>query len=238
MRAQLYLDNRIRKMLKEPFETFAKTYIERVIPIFSSLEEESQTIADEKYNDLGRHFNPESDDPADYAEIAWEAGLEHYESMSLMQYNMRLMWFSTLYQFWEQQVRKFVFEEVTRTHKFIDKKVNEVAFAGFCTRGIGDIKEEFNEFGQDLKKLNSWSKIEELRLLANVIKHGDGWSATKLKQLRPDFFDSTIISTDLLDLYKTTLGERVLNIHDSEYKIYCNAIIQFWDELPDVLYSK
>jgi len=44
MRAQLYLDNRIRKMLKEPFETFAKTYHERVIPIFSSLEEESQVL--------------------------------------------------------------------------------------------------------------------------------------------------------------------------------------------------
>ena len=238
MRAQLYLDNRIRKMLKEPFETFAKTYHERIMPIFSSLEEESQAIADEKYEDLGRYFNPESDDPADYAEMAWEAGLEYYESMSLMQYNMRLMWISTLYQFWEQQVRKFVYEEVTRTHKFIDKKGNEVAFAGFCTRGIDDIKEEFNEFGQDLEKLNSWSKIEELRLLANVIKHGDGWSATKLKQLRPDFFDSGGISTDLLDLYKTTLGERVLNIDDSEYETYCDAITQFWDELPDVLYSK
>jgi len=238
MRAQLYLDNRIRKMLKEPFETFAKTYHERVIPIFSSLEEESQAIADEKYEDLGRYFNPENDDPADYAEMAWEAGLEHYESMSLMQYNMRLMWISTLYQFWEQQVRKFVFEEVTRTHKFIDKKGNDVDFAGFCTRGIDDIKEEFNEFGIDLEKLNSWSRIEELRLLANVIKHGEGWSATKLKELRPDYFDAGIISTDLLDLYKTTLGERVLNIDDSEYEIYCDAIIQFWDELPEVMYSR
>jgi hypothetical protein len=225
-------------MLKEPFETFAKTYHERVIPIFSSLEEESQAIADEKYEDLGRYFNPENDDPADYAEMAWEAGLEHYESMSLMQYNMRLMWISTLYQFWEQQVRKFVFEEVTRTHKFIDKKGNDVDFAGFCTHGIDDIKEEFNEFGIDLEKLNSWSRIEELRLLANVIKHGEGWSATKLKELRPDYFDAGIISTDLLDLYKTTLGERVLNIDDSEYEIYCDAIIQFWDELPEVMYSR
>ncbi|NLY82456.1 MAG: hypothetical protein GX078_06730 [Clostridiales bacterium] len=75
-----------------------------------------------------------------------------------MQYNMRLMWISTLYQFWEQQVRKFIFEEVTRTHKFIDKKGKEVDFAAFCTRGIDDIKDEFYEFGQDLEKLNSWSK--------------------------------------------------------------------------------
>lgn len=71
-----------------------------------------------------------------------------------------------------------------------------------------------------------------------MIKLGDGWSATKLKQLRPDFFDSGIKSTDLLDLYKTTLGERVLNIDDCEYKIYCDAIIQFWDDLPDVMYLK
>lgn len=56
MREQLYLDDRIRKMLKEPFETFDKTYAERVIAIFSSLEEESQTIADEKYHDLGRYL--------------------------------------------------------------------------------------------------------------------------------------------------------------------------------------
>ena len=48
MRAQLYLDNRLRKILKEQFETFAKTYHERVIPIFSSVEAESQANADEK----------------------------------------------------------------------------------------------------------------------------------------------------------------------------------------------
>ena len=153
-----------------------------------------------------------------------------------IQYNMRLM-ISTLYQFWNSKLENLSWRS-DETHKFIDKKGNDVGFAGFCTRGIDDIKEEFNEFGQDLEKLSSWSKIEELRLLANVIKHGDGWSATKLKQLRPDFFDSGGISTDLLDLYKTTLGERVLNIDDSEYETYCDAITQFWDELPDVLYSK
>jgi len=238
MKARLYFDNYIRKELKEPFEIFLKTYDEKVVPIFSTLDIESETIADQKYNDLGRYFDPERDDPEDYAEMAWEAGLEHYESMSLMQYNMRLMWISTLYQFWEQQVRKFLFEEVTRTHQFLDKNGNTILFSSFCAKGIDEIKEVFNEFGQDIMKLNSWLKIEELRLLANVIKHGDGWSASRLKLLRPDFFESEFASTDLLDLYKTTLGERVLNIEDSEYKIYCDAIILFWYELPDVMYSK
>lgn len=79
-------------MLKEPFEIFAKTYAEKVIPIFSLLEEESNNIADDEYPDFGRCFNSGSDDPEYYAEMAWEAELEHYENMSLMQYNMRLMW--------------------------------------------------------------------------------------------------------------------------------------------------
>ena len=238
MRAQLYLDNQARKMLKEPFETFAKTYDERIIPIFSSLGEETHTIAETKHKALAENFNPELEDPGEYAVMAWEAGLEHYESMSLMQYNMRLMWISTLYQFWEQQVRKFVFEEGTRTHKFIDKKGNVIDFESFCARGIDDIKDAFNKFGQDLEKLKSWPKIEELRLLANVIKHGEGRSSKNLKRLRPDYFDAGIISADLLGLYKTTLGERVLNIEDSEYKIYCDAILEFWDELPDMLTFK
>lgn len=70
IKAQLYLDDQVRKILKEPFETFAKTYDERVIPIFSSLEEETHTIAVTKHKALAEHFNPELDDPGDYAEMA------------------------------------------------------------------------------------------------------------------------------------------------------------------------
>ena len=165
--------------------------------MFENIEEESEAIAEERYQELGRYFNPDYHDPSDFAEDAWEAGLEHYEGMALMKYNTRLMWISTLYQFWEQQVRRFIYEEVTRTHRFIDKKGNGVLFKDFCTRGINDIKEEFSGFNQDLEKLRSWTKINELRLLANVIKHGDGWSATQLKGLRPDFFKDNLLNVNV-----------------------------------------
>lgn len=154
-----------------------------------------------------------------------------------MKYNTKLMWISTLYQFWEQQVRKFIYEEVSMTHKFIDKKGKEVLFKDFCTKGIDDIEEEFLEFGQDLEKFPCWIKIYELRLLTNVIKHGDGWSATRLKELRPDFFKADFSEYDLLDLYKTTLNEKVLNIDDDEFQKYCEAIVEFWEALPERMYS-
>lgn len=237
MKAQLYLYDSLRKKFKKPIESFKYTYSNKIDPVFENIEEESKAIAEEKYQELGRYFNPDYHDPGDFAEDAWEAGIEHYESMALMKYNTKLMWISTLYQFWEQQVRKFIYEEVTRTHQFIDKKGNQIPFKAFGTRGIDDIKEEFLEFGQDLEKLSCWAKINELRLLTNVIKHGDGWSATQLKESRPDFFKVDFSDYDLLDMYKTTLNERVLNIDDEEFQKYCEAIVEFWDVLPERMYS-
>ena len=70
--------------------------------------------------------------------------------------------------------KDFLFEEISRTHKMYDKKNNEITFKNFCTRGIDEIKEEFLEFNYNLETLTIWSDIDELRLLANVIKHGDG----------------------------------------------------------------
>lgn len=192
----------------------------KINPVFENIEAESEAIAKERYDELGKCFNPDYHDASDFADDAWEAGLEHYEGMALMRYNTKLMWISTLYQFWEQQVRKFIYEEVTRTHQFIDKKGNEVSFKDFCSRGIDDIKEEFLEFDQDIEKLSCWSKINELRLLANVIKHGNGGSATRLKQLRSDFFRGDYLNSDLLDYYKTTLNEAALNINDDEFQKY------------------
>lgn len=188
MKAQLYLHDSLRRNFQKPIELYKETYSSKINPIFENMEEEANTIAEERYQELGSSFNPDYHDPVDFAEAAWEAGLEHYEGMSLMKYNTKLMWISTLYQFWEQQVRKFIYEEVTMTHQFIDKKGNEIKFKDFCINGINDIKEEFLGFNQDLEKLSCWDKINELRLLTNVIKYVDGRSATQLKGLRPDFF--------------------------------------------------
>lgn len=238
MKAQLYLHDSLRRNFQKPIELYKETYSNKINPIFENMEEEANTIAEERYQELGSSFNPDYHDPADFAEAAWEAGLEHYEGMSLMKYNTKLMWISTLYQFWEQQVRKFIYEEVTMTHQFIDNKGNEIKFKDFCTNGINDIKEEFSEFNQDLEKLSCWDKISELRLLTNVIKHGDGWSATQLKGLRPDFFKADFSDYDLLEMYKTTLNENVLNIEDYEFQKYCDAIVEFWNVLPERMYSK
>ena len=75
-------------------------------------------------------------------------------------------------------------------------------------------------------------------MLANVIKHGDGGSATELEMKRPDFFKSEISEINLLELHRTVLNEQVLNIKDLDFIKYKEALQNFWGELPERLYCE
>lgn len=56
----------------------------------------------------------------------------------------------------------------------------------------------YDNFDLDLSSLFIWPKIEQLRLLSNTVKHGEGVSATKLRSVRPDLF----INPNLCELWR------------------------------------
>ncbi|MCM3079597.1 hypothetical protein [Brevibacillus invocatus] len=227
----LYIDNRIRDNLVKPYELFKKTYMEKIVPVFSNIEEEAKEIAEKSWEELGRYFNPDYDDPADFAEHAQNEGLEYFEGMSLMEYNTRLMWVSTLYQFWEQQVRKFLFDEVGRWLRWTGNK--PIKMKDFCKNGVVDIKSVFNHLNFNIENMTMWGEINKLRLLTNTIKHADGGAATSLRAICPQYFYSEYSTVDLLELYNTTLNERVLNVSDQDFIDFCDNLIKFWDELNE-----
>lgn len=58
--------------------------------------------------------------------------------------------------------------------------------------------------------------------------------------MRPDYF-VYITDTgkyDLLSLYHSTLLEETLQIKDLDFIDYYSALVQFWNELPERMYSK
>lgn len=236
MLATLDVNRDIRERLKKPYELFIDTYTNKIAPQFLNIENEAEKISEEYYDESGKYFNPEYDDPGEYAKLAWEKGMDYYEGISLMKYNTRMMWISTVYQFWEQQVRRFLYDEISHTHEFCDNKGNESDYKDFCTNGINGIKKLFLWFDYDLERQNSWKEINELRLLTNVIKHGDGWSAEQLQKLKPEYFQDEL-QINRLELFKTTLNDEVLNIGQEDFVRYCKSLIEFWDEIPECLHS-
>lgn len=91
-----------------------------------------------------------------------------------------------------------------------------------------DVKFKFNEYGFDCESINSWKKIEELRLLVNVIKHADGKSREKLQKIKPNYF-----YCDPKDMIKNTINDMKLNIETKDFFSYCTAIIEFINKMPN-----
>ena len=91
---------------------------------------------------------------------------------------------------------------------------------------FSDIKKIFKNSGYDLENNSHWNKINELRLLVNVIKHGDGRSRRELQGIRDDFFvhEQSI---------KNTLNDVELNVWDDNLVEYFLELIKFIDEIPN-----
>lgn len=88
------------------------------------------------------------------------------------------------------------------------------------------IKKMFFDNGYDLESNSHWETVNELRLLVNVIKHGDGSSRKKLQKIRQDYFDHE-------NIIKNTLNDVELNIWDDDLENYFLELMNFIDELPE-----
>ena len=110
------------------------------------------------------------------------------------------------------------------------------------------LKERLKVKGFDITFLPSWQKIEELRLVANTIKHAEGDSAMQLRNIRPDLFKHFIfrIDNEIFDFSKLTetlhlnpiyhpLGGQDIFVGVADYEIYSKTLVQFWDELYQAL---
>lgn len=209
---------------QQPYDTFEEIYVRTIVPLldeyFEALENEQEHFMWEEQMETS--FTDEAT-KQEFAKQIFENFEEKHKIWLLGLYNVRLMWIATMYQFWEQQVRKFLYDEI-----YGKKDKKEVEFKDFCIEGIKDFKKEFKKLDCNITKMDSWLDINELRMLTNVIKHGEGSSSTNLKKKSADLFDGK-----KMELHRTILNERVLKIPDSHFTKYKSAIQKFWEEISE-----
>ena len=86
-----------------------------------------------------------------------------------------------------------------------------------------------SRFSIDIESFNCWPTLNELRLVANTIKHGGGNSAEELRQLNPDLFK--YLGDSLPDLPIRPLVGEGLRLTANHFTDYKTCVEQFWDEL-------
>lgn len=226
MKSQIYTHQSIRERHIRQINDFVWPFYNKILPQFHDIEIEADNAAREYLEIASSRFS-EDDDPDAYYEAANEHGLSHYSILNLGRYTATLAWHATLFEFFHQQIRLFLFSELSHNFAF-DSKV-------FCEK-FTDVKACFLEHNFDVSKLASWSKLIELQTLCNAIKHGDGNSLQNLRAIAPEKFKSSL-SGDLFELYKTTLLEVTLDLNEETLSEYVYAIINFWNDLPERCFS-
>ncbi len=122
---------------------------------------------------------PASDDSIDMADVAEAAQEESYnwwEMMTSLRQSMLNLLAAGLFHLVEQQLAALSRDGVFRGYELSDTSLFAI------------VKWYQNHFGIRLKKLPSWRQMNELRRVANTVKHGYCESAEQLRQLRPELF--------------------------------------------------
>lgn len=224
-----------RRMYLYDFKTavnyFSKILSNKVVPGFDNISEEADEVEREVYERLGMSFDPDNDDPADSAEAAHDAGISFYIMADGMKQGTINLFTAGLYHLFEQWFFQF-----HRRELLTFREDGEMALVNWR-----EAKERLLKlYKVDVETFSSWSKVNELRLIANTVKHADGGSCNELKKLRPELFLSPRLEKDghAIDLVKVRevfhpLAGEDFYVSLEEFSKYVEAAKKFWDELAE-----
>jgi hypothetical protein len=210
------------------FQQFGDVVKKRILPVFEGIKEEADAVAHESYRELLKQpADPDYWDAGDVADAAMQQGFAHYEMLTSMRWATLGLYSAALYHLTEQHL--------------VDLLVHILNSYG---RDEVPMKEVFRWYREDLtldvETLPSWPIISELRLVANAIKHAEGWSVKELEKLRPDLFQVLQLNNFPEARWvgrrvrKPLFGQEIY-IGPEDFTRYHGASVAFWTELADAL---
>jgi hypothetical protein len=219
-----YLAWRARWKAQPLVRTYCQWVNEHIIPIAANFENQADAIEQETYEQLSALVDPETygGDGSELHEQAFNTSLSLYETMVAL-YQATLNLFSAgLFHLIEQQLADLTHDASMET-AVADTKLNVVA-----EYYRDHLKVDFTQFG-------SWNVIQELRVVANTTKHGEGPSAEELRKIRPELFQNPALRRDpILPIVhfrlQSPLGGDGLYVTPEDFSRYektANAIFDF-----------
>ncbi|MGO9059100.1 MAG: hypothetical protein ACLQU2_17180 [Candidatus Binataceae bacterium] len=170
----------------------------------------------------------EDTDPADVAEHAFNISLEYYMTVGDVRWALFAMEAAALYHLVEQQLCDLC----------------RLAFGG--PDGVplnpGQSIELLKALGIDVTTFIIWPRINELRHLANCVKHAEGNSCEQLRKLRPDLFENPTLNIGddfkmrgvVRHVRNPLMGEDIY-VTEQELAGHTEVVRQFWMELASAL---
>ncbi len=163
-----------------PISAFKKYIFRDFIPAFGNLEKRAADVAEEHFTEVGSEpaYDDIVVDMADVAEDAEQNSADWFFMMTSLRQTMLNLLAVGLFHLTEQQLARLCRECGSRFPSPTDTKLEEVK------------KWYGKHLALDLESLRSWHTIDELRLIANAVKHAEGSATRQLRKIRPELFSN------------------------------------------------
>lgn len=202
----------------------------RLLSQFANIEAEANKAEEVHLEKMSIHFNPDKHDPSDFYEAAHDKGIEFYLLLSDMHENTRLSVIAGMFHQWDKKLRDWIVCEMHHWHH------GENAKESIWKADISAIMDFLVAFGLNVKVLPCYDRLDAMRLVVNVFKHGNGQSLDELKESFPEFISDplSVISDHRLSL--NYLDHTNMKVSDAQLDQFSEAILDFWMTVPNEIY--
>ncbi len=205
-----------------------EVFLQRLQPTFFSIEAESEKLESDLWQKaMAQPFYGDYPDEGEMAESVRDAAVSHYLGLKGMEQGLLNCCALFLYHLYEQQLMLFLRQELLDWRKKDNKNLYTHE----------QVRSRLKLANVDITKFGAWPKLEELRHLANAIKHGEGKSSEELLQVAPHLFELADQSNAWPisgRVFTPLLGEDIC-VRPTHINEYADSLEQFWLELGDAL---
>lgn len=205
-----------------------EVFLQRLQPTFFSLEAESEKLESDLWQKaMAQPCYGDGCDEGEMAESVRDAAVSHYLGLKAMEQGLLNCCALFLYHLYEQHLMLFLRQELLDWRGKDNKKLYTHE----------QVRIRLKLANVDITTFGAWPKLEELRLLANTIKHGEGKSSEELLHIAPHLFELAGLSNSLPisgRVYTPLLGEDIC-VRPTHISEYADSLEQFWLELGDAL---
>ena len=221
----LYLCQFGRKIALRTTRAFVDGFSERLLPVFDNIDNDAHAAAEKAWDDaMSSPAVHDSFDPGDFAEAAQEYGLEVYENLHFARQQLLGLAAAGIYHLWERLLKQFLCKELTGWIINDRPSRQTIVAANFA-----DLEKLLSEFGFDLKQQPYYRDLTQLRLVANVVKHGDGKSCDELQAEVLHLFEGYTYNLDI-----SSQADK-LDLKAADFARYAQAVTDFWSAFPERL---
>lgn len=202
----------------------------RLLTQFDRMEEEADKAAREHLDQISEFFDPDRHDEAEFYESANDKGIEFYQLLSEMQERTQFGVIGGMYHEWDKKLREWLSSELRGWHR--GKNVVKAIWMA----DISSVFDLLHVFGFDPRVVAGYERLDAMRLVVNVFKHGDGTSLDELKEKYPEFVPDPL--GDAGEYRSCFLDHTNMKVTDEHIGQFSEAILSFWEAVPKEMWFK